>query len=144
MDSVKLISNVREEPYYCANFEDAILVLRSLRREQGRWITGVACFDGQFIDITPKDVEPRPEAEPPKGLTRLNALCMRLLGEKLQFPFVDSFNGDILIPANVKLTKRRLRRLIGLKPSDVRIGDGTSALASSPFLAEALSRAVAE
>jgi hypothetical protein len=144
MSIVKLITNYRQEPYYCASIEDAILVLRSMRREQGNWLTGVACFDGLYLDITPKDLEPRPEFDAPKGLTRLNALCMRLLGEKIPFPFVDTTNGDILIPAGVKLTKRRLRRLIRLSPTDVRIGEGTSALAKSPFLTEALSRAVAE
>jgi len=56
--TVKLITNFREEPYYCANFEDAILVLRGLRNEHGKHITGVACFDGQYIDITPKPVAP--------------------------------------------------------------------------------------
>lgn len=71
-----------------------------------------------FVAMNEGDERKKMTVSPP--LSQFDALCEILLGEKLPYAVKDGMNGDIVIPANSKLTKARLRRLVGLNANHVR------------------------
>tara|TARA_R110000803_G_scaffold68077_1_gene129802 strand:+ start:191 stop:799 length:609 start_codon:yes stop_codon:yes gene_type:complete len=65
----------------------------------------------------------KPAALGYRPTNRLDALCEILMGEKVPYAIKDHMSGDTIIPANVKVTRSRLRRLIALRAEHVYFAD---------------------